>query len=88
MPLFSDQPFDEKPIFIQSMPHITENHKNYLGIRTSKFKYVRENDQNFELFDLINDPLEEHDVSKDNLEIVSKMEKILFDLMENHIQLP
>ena len=88
MPLFSDQPFDEKPIFIQSMPHITENHKNYLGIRTSKFKYVRENDQNFELFDLINDPLEEYDVSKDNLDIVSKMGKILFNLMENHIQLP
>jgi len=88
LPLFSEQSLDEKPIFIQSMPHITGNHKNYVGIRTSKFKYIQDDDQNFELFNLINDPLEEHNVSKDNLEIVSKMEKILFNLMENHIQLP
>ena len=78
-PLFSDQALDEKPIFIQSMPHIAKDQKNYVGIRTSKFKYIKESDnhQNIELFNLVDDPLEEYDVSKDNPEIVFKMENIL-----------
>jgi len=78
-PLFSDQALDEKPIFIQSMPHIAKDQKNYVGIRTSKFKYIKEsgNNQNIELFNLVDDPLEEYDVSKDNPEIVFKMENIL-----------
>lgn len=86
-PLFSKQNLDEKPIFIQSMPHIDENQKNYVGIRTSQFKYVRDNDdiQNFMLFDLVNDPLEEYDISKDNYEIISKMNKILQDYLNEKI---
>ena len=79
VPLFSDQILDEKPIFIQSMPHIAKDQKNYVGIRTSKFKYIKEsgNNQNVELFNLVDDPLEEFDISKDNSEIVFKMENIL-----------
>ena len=86
-PLFSDQSLNEKPIFIQSIPHITENQKNFVGIRTSKFKYVKDNNQNFELFDLINDPLEEHDISKDNSETVFKMESILQEYLNQKINL-
>ena len=61
------------------MPHIAKDQKNYVGIRTSKFKYIKESDnhQNIELFNLVDDPLEEYDVSKDNPEIVFKMENIL-----------
>jgi len=79
VPLFFDKSTDEKPIFIQSMPHVTKDHQNFVGIRTGKFKYVRENDnkQHIELFDLTNDPLEENDVSKQNPEIIFKMENIL-----------
>ncbi|WP_256359033.1 sulfatase family protein, partial [Candidatus Nitrosopumilus salarius] len=46
IPLFTNQHLDEKPIFIQSIPHISENHKSYVGIRTSKFKYIRNSDNN------------------------------------------
>jgi len=79
VPLFSNKHLDEKPIFIQSMPHITENHKSYVGVRTSEFNDIRdsENNQNFELFDLVNDPLEQDDISKENPEIIFKMEHIL-----------
>jgi choline-sulfatase len=87
IPLFTNQHLDEKPIFIQSIPHISENHKSYVGIRTSKFKYVRnsDNNQDVELFDLINDPLEQFDISGDNPEIVFKMENILHELLSQKI---
>ncbi|KAF6246747.1 hypothetical protein C6990_06400 [Nitrosopumilus sp. b3] len=88
IPLFTNQHLDEKPIFIQSMPYVTENHKNYVGIRTSDFKYVRDanNHENFELFDLIRDPLEQHDVSHDFPEIVTKMENILQNYLKQEIK--
>jgi len=87
VPLFSDQILDEKPIFIQSMPHIAKDQKNYVGIRTSKFKYIKEsgNNQNIELFNLVDDPLEEFDISKDNPEIVFKMENILQEYLSQKI---
>lgn len=87
IPLFTNQHLDEKPLFIQSMPHIAENHKNYVGIRTSKFKYVRDTDnENFELFDLNNDPLEQYDVSNDFPEIVIKMENVLQNYLDQEIK--
>lgn len=87
VPLFTNQHLDEKPIFIQSMPHISENHKSYVGIRTSKFKYVRDdNNENFELFDLNDDPLEQYDVSNDLPEIVTEMENILQDYLNQEIK--
>jgi arylsulfatase A-like enzyme len=87
IPLFTNEHLDEKPIFIQSMPHIADNHKNYVGIRTSEFKYIQdsENDENFELFDLTNDPLEQYDVSNDFSEIVTKMKNILQDYLKQEI---
>lgn len=69
------------------MPHISENHKRYVGIRTSKFKYVRDdNNENFELFDLNDDPLEQYDVSNDLPEIVTEMENILQDYLNQEIK--
>jgi arylsulfatase A-like enzyme len=89
IPLFTNQHLDEKPIFIQSIPHITKNHQNYVGVRTSKFKYVRDakSHKNFELFNLLDDPLEEHDISNNFPEIVTKMENILQDYLNQEIKL-
>jgi len=85
IPLILGESIDEKPIYIQSMPQISENHSIIIGIRTSKFKYTRdkENKGNVQLFDLINDPLEENDISSSNSEIVTKMENILENILEN-----
>jgi len=88
IPLFTNQHLDEKPIFIQSIPHITKNHSHYFGIRTSEFKYVRDvnNFKIFELFNLINDPLEQDDISNDFPEIVTKMENILQNYLKQEIK--
>ena len=61
------------------MPHISKAEKQSAGIRTERFKYFRDNDdiRNCQLFDLINDPLEEYDISSSNKELVSEMEGIL-----------
>ncbi len=85
--LFFDKDVEEKPIFIQSMPHISKEHPNFVGIRTSNFKYVRDSadKQNFQLFDLINDPLEENDISKENPELIFKMETILENYLNQKI---
>ncbi len=86
-PLFSEKSLDEKPLFIQSMPHISSNHQNFVGIRTRNFKYVRDSadKQNFQLFDLINDPLEENNISKENPEMIFKMETILENYLNQKI---
>ena len=79
VPLFSGHEIDKKPLYIQSMPHISKAEKQSAGIRTESFKYFRDNDdiKNCQLFDLINDPLEEYDISSSNKELVSEMEGIL-----------
>ena len=86
-PLFFDKTVEEKPIFIQSMPHISKEHQNFIGIRTANFKYVRDSmdKQNFLLFNLVNDPLEEKDISKENPEIIFKMETILENYLNQKI---
>jgi len=83
LPLIFDKEVEEKPICIQSMPHISDNHPMIIGIRTSKFKYTREknNGNNIQLYDLINDPLEEHDISSSNPEIIIDMETKLEKLL-------
>ena len=86
-PLFFDKTIEEKPIFIQSMPHISKEHQNFVGIRTHNFKYIRDSKdkQNFQLFNLIDDPLEEKDISKENPEIIFKMEAILENYLDQKI---
>jgi len=79
LPLIFDKEIDEKPVYIQSMPHISDNHPMIIGIRTSKFKYIREktHKNNVQLYDLVNDPLEENNISSTNPEIINDMEIIL-----------
>ena len=69
------------------MPHISKEHQNFIGIRTANFKYVRDSvyKQNFLLFNLVNDPLEEKDISKENPEIIFKMEIILENYLNQKI---
>ena len=84
LPLIVDKEIDEKPIYIQSMPHISDNNQMIIGIRTSHFKYVREkNDKNnVKLYDLINDPLEENNISSSHTKIINDMESILEKLLD------
>lgn len=86
-PLIQGKSIDEKPLYIQSMPQMSKNYSFTVGIRTSKFKYTREkeNKKNIQLFDLINDPLEENNISQNNSKVISEMENILQKLLDEKI---
>ena len=55
-----------------------------VGIRTSEYKYFRSrksSKENIHLYDLQNDPLEENNLAKINLELVKNMELILSNFL-------
>ena len=59
---------------------------NVIGIRTSMHKYFRdrhEKTKNIHLYDLKNDPLEEHNLYEKNNELVEKMEKIIEKILQS-----
>lgn len=87
---FSGETIKEKPIYIESTMGL-DNQPRLIGIRTSKFKYFRyfENKNlGRQLFDLKTDPLEEKNIANSELEIVSQMEKLLENMLENFVKLP
>ena len=94
-PFFSDSEYSELPVFIESSVNVIKSiNSNVIGIRTSKFKYFRDkNDpkKNINLFNLLNDPLEECNIANDNPKLIesfeSELEKInskkIFEIKEN-----
>jgi len=92
-PIISDEKMEEIPAYIEVGINLSQllEKKNpkaeamMIGIRTSKFKYIRSrNDQNqdSQLYDLKSDPLEEKNISKEHPEIVKKMEETLTKIMQ------
>ena len=80
LPLINGENVEELPAYIESPPTVTGNLKKVVGVRTSKYKFIKSLDGTkkiFELYDLKNDPLEENNIAKTSSEIVSNMEKIL-----------
>ena len=72
------------------MPFEKESASDKIGVRTSKYKYFR-NSKNSKmgvhLYDLENDQYENNNISKDNLPIIEKMEKLLYDIQNNTLEL-
>jgi len=94
LPLMQGDKLDEHPAYIEVGINLAQliNSKNpkaqpkVIGIRTSNYKYYRlrvDPKKHIHLFDLINDPLEEHNIAKSNPEIVSTMEKILYEMIKD-----
>ena len=55
----------------------------FIGIRNSEYKYIRSLDEQkniVELYDLVNDPLEEKNISSEKPEIIKNMNKSLNEL--------
>jgi len=78
--LFKGGKLEEKPTYIESMPHIENNQEKIIGIRTSQYKYLRnklDSTKKIELYDLKNDPLEEKNIADGFPEIVKTMENNL-----------
>ena len=59
-------------------------------MRTSKYKYFRNSKnpkKDVHLYDLEDDPYENNNISKNNLPIIEKMEKLLYDIQNNTLEL-
>ena len=89
-PLINNQQITEKEIFLHTIPYEKESPSDKIGIRTSKYKYFRNSKnskRDIHLYDLENDPYENNNISKDNLPIIEKMEKLLRDMQNDTLEL-
>jgi arylsulfatase A-like enzyme len=85
VPLMNGEDFDELPACIESPPELKKKTEKVIGIRTSKFKYLRDLSNTkkvLELYDLENDPLEEKNISADNSEIIYALEEKLMKIRQ------
>jgi len=90
VPLINNQQITEKEIFLHTIPYKKESPLDKIGIRTSKYKYFRNSKNsknNIHLYDLENDPFENNNISKNNLPIIEKMEKLLQDMQNDTLEL-
>jgi arylsulfatase A-like enzyme len=86
IPLINGEELEELPASIESPPELKKKTEKVIGIRTSKFKYLRDlSNENkiLELYDLENDPNEEKNIAEDNLEIISQLEEKLAEIRQN-----
>lgn len=76
----------ELPIYIESNPLVLVKSNDVIGIRTSKYKYFRDtNDQNkrVHLYDLVNDPNEDYNIQENNPQKILELEKILQEILKD-----
>ena len=79
-PLILNKQISELPNFIHTIPHAKPTKLDCVGIRTSKFKFFRSVDlknSQIHLYDLINDPYENNNISKQNSKKSNEMNLIL-----------
>jgi len=79
---------DSLPIYMENALMKTEikNSASCIGIRTNEFKYFRDahnSKKNINLYDLRNDPFEDNNIAKDNIEKINEFEKIILELKNN-----
>ena len=80
LPLINGHSIDEKFVYFERDILLKKPENDVIGIRNNAYKYFRpynNSSENLFLFDLINDPNEEKNISKTELEIVKKMEEYL-----------
>ena len=86
-PLMFDKNFNETPVFIESTVNFTDpSDSNLVGLRTSEFKYFRDRKnplKNVHLYNLVDDPKEEYDISMKNPETVQNFENELIKINYN-----
>ena len=79
LPLMQDKFLEEIPAYIENPPSVKKNSKKIIGIRTSNYKMIKQvdSDEILELYNIIDDPLEEKNIVKDYPEIVLLLDKKL-----------
>jgi arylsulfatase A-like enzyme len=84
LPLINNENSEENPAFLDNAAISSEiEYGDTVGVRTSNFKYFRDRinpEKDVHLFNLINDPLELSNISKENSDIVEKLEKNLLQI--------
>ena len=88
VPLLKGKTMEESPVYMESTPLIQKKSNDVIGIRTSNYKYFRDSNdpkKRIHLYDLINDPLEEKNVSANHPEVISEMENILQTIINEKI---
>lgn len=87
LPLINGKKIHENPAYIESPPAVKEEHikEKIIGVRTSSYKMLKqENSGNIvELYDLVNDPLEEENIVSSHPELVKEMESKLEKIMSS-----
>jgi arylsulfatase A-like enzyme len=76
----------EKIAYIESTPLVLTDSNDVIGIRTSKYKYFRDNTNpknRVHLYDLENDPFEDNNLASTNLDKINKFENILLNIMKD-----
>jgi len=90
LPEINNKKSEERIGFIENTPLIQKKVNLTIGIRTSKFKYFRDRDdltKRVHLFNLIEDKFEENNIASSRPDIVEKMEKLLYDIQNNTLEL-
>jgi len=80
IPLIEDQDTEELISHIESPPLIGNPSMKYIGIRTSKYKFIQnihDDKKSYELYNLQNDPLEEKNIASTNNEQIEQLKKSL-----------
>ena len=84
LPYLAGDKMNEIPALIESIPAITGQYTmNYVGIRTSEYKYFRDRNnatKNIHLYDLVKDHLEERNLVDELPDVVQKMENKLTEM--------
>ena len=86
VPAMEEKNLEEKPIYLHTIPYVKVSPYDRVGLRTSKYKYFRNNDElkkDVHLYDLDVDPKENNNIGKQNPDIINNLEKILFSLQSN-----
>lgn len=90
LPLMNNEKYDSLPIYMENgmMKIHPKDTMPCIGIRTDKFKYFRDlhnPKKNINLYDLVNDPLEDHNIAKNNFRQIKEFEKNILKLKESKI---
>jgi arylsulfatase A-like enzyme len=80
VPLINGGDLEELPAYMESTPSLEKMANEVIGLSTSKYKYFRDRitpKKRVHLFDLQNDPYEDHNIANENPKIIEEMENLL-----------
>jgi arylsulfatase A-like enzyme len=80
LPLIEGQDTEELISYIESPPLVENPSMKYIGIRTSKYKFIQnihDDKQSYELYNLQNDPLEEKNIITTSSKQIKQLKKSL-----------